>query len=146
MSDFKEEFVHIRTSEFLVEDGEDEELFNEGTYGAALATYLENELNKRGYMGGAILEDWGYWIGVDDEKEPQKAVLDMGVYCSGNANKTVMEYVVVVGGPKLKKWNWSKFKFISLEPQLIKLQTILKDILKSAPNTEILSISDVMPI
>ncbi len=145
MTDFQEEFIHIRTTEFLVEDGEEEKLFNEGTYGAALSTYLEVELNKHGYSGGAILEDWGYWIGVEDENDDQKGVLEAGVYCFDDESKDVMEYVVVVAGHKLKKWNWSKFKFVSLVPQLVKLQAIIKAILKSAPKTEILSISDDMP-
>jgi hypothetical protein len=144
MTELKEEFIHIQTTRFLVEPGEDEEIFNEGTYGAALSTYLEIELNKRGYTGGAICEDWGYWLGVSHPENPN-TVLQAGVYCPNGENENPMEYVVLVMTHKTKKWVWSKFKFVSFAPKIVKLQADIRDILNNAPETKVLSVSDDMP-
>ncbi len=142
---FTEEYIRVRTSEFLVKPGEDEEIFNEGTYGDAFSTYLEIELNKVGYSGGAVLEDWGYWLGVSKDSDDPKALLQIGVYCLNEKDENPMEYVALVTGLKTKRWDWSKFKFVSFEHLLVKLQTDLKEIIQKAPKTEIVSITDDMP-
>ena len=144
MSEIKEEYIHVETTQFLVEPNEDEEIFNEGTYGAALSTYLEIELNKLGYTGGAICEDWGYWIGVSHPEDP-KMVLEAGVYCPKRKNENPMEYVIVVMTHKTKRWVWSKLKSISIAPMILQLQEDIRNILDSAPETKVLSISDDMP-
>lgn len=41
---FEEEFIHIKTTEFLVLPNETEEFVNEGMYGKALSGYLSEEL------------------------------------------------------------------------------------------------------
>ena len=144
MTDLNEEFIHIQTTRFLVEPGEDEEIVNEGMYGAALSTYLETELNKRGYVGGAVGEDFGYWLGFSHPDAPL-AKLEMAVYCPGRKNETPMQYVVLVMTHKTKKWVWSKWKSISFAPMIAKLQADVRDILANAPETTVLSISDDMP-
>lgn len=145
MSTFTEEYIRLRTEKFLVKPGEDEEIFNEGTYGDAFSTYLELELNKFGYSGGAVLEDWGYWLGVSHDTKDPKAVLQIGVYCLNGKDENPMEYVAVVTGMKTKRWDWSKFKFVSFEHLLIQLQVDLKEIIRKARETEIISITDYMP-
>jgi len=142
---FEEEFIRVRTSKFLVEPGEDEEVYNEGTYGAAFSTYLEIKLNERGYSGGAICEDWGYWIGVKNVSKDLKSLLQIGVYCLNGRDENPMEYVAVVTGIKLRRWDWSKFKFISMEPLLVELQDDLREIIAKAPDTKILSMTPDMP-
>lgn len=144
MSEIKEEYIHIQTTHFLVEPNEDDEIFNEGMYGAALSTYLEIELNKRGYTGGAICEDWGYWLGVSHSEDP-KTVLEAGVYCLNRKNENPMEYVVVVMTHRTKRWIWSKLKSVSIAPLIAMLQAGIRDILQNAPETKVLSISDDMP-
>ena len=144
MTDLNEEFIHIQTTRFLVEPGEDEEIVNERMYGAALSTYLETELNKRGYDGGAVGEDFGYWLGFSHPDAPL-ATLEMAVHCPSLRNETPMEYVVVVMTHKTKRWVWSKLKSISFAPAIKKLQADLREILAKAPETKVLSISDDMP-
>jgi hypothetical protein len=41
-------FILIRSTKFPVLPGEKEELVNEGTYGKALAGYLQKKLKERG--------------------------------------------------------------------------------------------------
>ena len=56
-------FIHIRSTRFPILPGEEEELLNEGTYGKALAEYLQAELAKRGYDAPFVCcEDWGWWV------------------------------------------------------------------------------------
>jgi len=42
-------FIHIRSEQFPILPGEEEELVNEGMYGKALVTYLQEHLTDRGY-------------------------------------------------------------------------------------------------
>jgi hypothetical protein len=42
-------FIHVRSAKFPILPGEREELVNDGTYGKALAEYLQKELTDRGY-------------------------------------------------------------------------------------------------
>jgi len=144
MTALNEEFIHIQTTRFLVEPGEDEEIVNEGMYGAALSTYLKTELTKRGYDSCSVAEDFGYWLGVSHPDTPL-ATLEMAVYCPGRKTETPMKYVVLVMTHKTKKWVWSKWKSISFAPAIAKLQADVRDILANAPETIILSISDDMP-
>jgi len=144
MKDIKEEFIHIQTSRFLVEPDEDDEIVNEGMYGAAISTYLETELNKRNYEGGAVSEDFGYWLGFSHPDAPL-AKLEVTVHCPNGRNQNPMEYVILVMTHRTKRWVWAKFKSISFEPAILKLQADVRDILKNAPETKILSISDDMP-
>ena len=39
-------FIHIKSSKFPILPGEEDELVNEGTYGKALALYIESELKR----------------------------------------------------------------------------------------------------
>ena len=144
MADIQEEYIHIQTTRFLVEPNEDAEIVNEGMYGAALSTYLEEELKKGGYIGRAVGEDFGYWLGFSRAEDP-KASLEMAVYCPSRKNQNPMEYVVLVMTHKTKRWVWSKFKYVSFEPLVLQFQQDVKAILKAAPETKIFSISDDMP-
>ena len=144
MSNIKDEFIHIQTTRFLVEPNEDEEIVNEGMYGAALSSYLEQELNKRGYSGKVVAEDFGYWLGFSRAEDP-KSSLEMAVYCPSRKNQNPMEYVVLVMTHKTKRWVWSKFKHMSFAPLVAKFQQDVKAILEAAPGTKILSLSDDMP-
>ena len=54
-----------RSAKFPVLPEEDGELVNEGTYGKALAQYLEARLKERGYDSPFICcEDWGWWVQI----------------------------------------------------------------------------------
>ena len=62
-------FIHIKFAKFPVLPGEEQELYNEGTYGKALAQYLESRLKERSYDVPFIgCEDWGWWVAVRDPK------------------------------------------------------------------------------
>ena len=69
----------------------------------------------------------------------------MGVYCPSRKNQNPMEYVVLVMTHRTKRWVWSKLRSISIGPAVVKLQADVRDILKTAPQTDILSIADDMP-
>jgi hypothetical protein len=54
------QFILIRSSAFPILPGEEGELVNEGTWGKALAVYLQSRLQERGYDAPFICcEDWG---------------------------------------------------------------------------------------
>lgn len=58
-------FIHIKAPKFPVLPGEEQELVNPGTYGKALAQYLETRLTERAHAVPFICcEDWGWWVEV----------------------------------------------------------------------------------
>jgi len=66
-------FIHIKSEKFPVLPGEDAELVNEGTYGKALAQYLEARLRERAYeVPTYCCEDWGWWIRPDTRFSPAR--------------------------------------------------------------------------
>lgn len=60
------EFLHIRTDQFPVLPGEEDELVNPGTYGKAFAMYLQAQLTQAGYRCPLVCcEDWGWRVSVE---------------------------------------------------------------------------------
>jgi hypothetical protein len=101
-------FKHIKSSKFPILPGEEDELVNAGTYGKALALYIESELKKKSYAVPFICcEDWGWWV----EIACQPFSLGVCVYSSAyliNEN----ELCVAVGQTPGRTWSWKKFKMV----------------------------------
>ena len=99
-------FIHIKSTKFPVLPGEDGELVNEGTYGKALAQYLEMRLKERSYPVSFICcEDWGWWI----EIKGLPFVTGVCIYATGNLPDT-NELCVAVDSAPGKRWSWSRFQ------------------------------------
>jgi hypothetical protein len=79
--------------------GEDDELVNEGTYGKALAQYLEAKLKERGYDVPFICcEEWEWWGQI----RGQPFTLGLCVY----------------GGPSLSEAQELCFTIVSEDPDI----------------------------
>lgn len=135
------QFIHIRSSKFPVLPGEEEELVNEGMYGKALATYLQEQLNKRSVDAPFVCcEDWGWWVAVDN------APFNFGVciYCVP-AEEGPVEYVCTDGAAGPRVWSWKRFRFLETAAWVARLHEDLMAIFQADADVEIVGVSDEFP-
>lgn len=135
-------FIHIRSSKFPTLPGEADELVNEGTYGKALAGYLDARLRTRGYEVPFIgCEDWGWWV----EIAGQPFALGCCVYGASDAAGGPDLCVKVSRDPE-RKWSLLKFGMIDTAPRVNKLFDDLKEVFLSDPEVRILGYPDDFPL
>lgn len=135
-------FIHIRSENFPVLPGEDEELVNEGTYGKALSEYLQEHLGARGYEVSSVdCEDWGWWV----EIEGNPVTTGVLVYATSSLPETHELCVAVTPNPG-KKWSWGRFRFVDTTAIASKLQADLTAILESDPAVEVLGFPEAFPL
>ena len=131
-------FIHIRSAKFPVLPGEREELVNEGTYGKALAIYLQEKLAERGYDAPLVCcEDWGWWV----ELKGAPFVFGACVYSAAGNNEPV-EFVCTDGASGARKWSWRQLKFIDTTPWVEKLHDDLMGIFDADSAIEIVGINE----
>ncbi|HWM91249.1 MAG TPA: hypothetical protein VN493_10815 [Thermoanaerobaculia bacterium] len=133
-------FIQIRSTKFPILPGEEEELLNEGTYGKALAEYLQAELTKRGYDAPFVYcEDWGWWVEL-------KAPFTFGVCIySGPKEDGPVEYVCTDGAQGGRVWSWRKLGFIDTSPFVARLGEDLMAIFQADPDIETTGTTDEFP-
>jgi hypothetical protein len=107
-----ERSITIRSDKFPVLPGEEEEIYNDGMFGKALALYLKENFEQRGYIVPSYgAEDWGWYI----EIECFEVVLEYCIYCYA-LGEGLNEYCISEGPVKSKVWLWSKFKYVETKP------------------------------
>jgi hypothetical protein len=135
-------FIHIRSARFPILPGETEELVNEGTYGKALAEYLQTHLQQRGYSVPFICcEDWGWWV----EIKGQPFSLGCLVYRASDANEKP-EMCVSVSREAGRQWCWARFRVIDSTERVNQLGRDLRSVLSSDPEIEILGEPEEFPL
>lgn len=135
-------FIHIKSAKFPVLPGEEEELVNEGTYGKALAEYLEAKLKDRGYdVPFVCCEDWGWWV----EIRGQPFTLGLCVYGGPDLAGT-QELCFTISEEPGRRWSWSRFRFIDTTSRVEKLFTDLKMILADDPDIQVLGYPSGFPL
>ena len=128
-------FIHIRSAKFPILPGEEEELVNEGTYGKALALYLQEHLKGRGYDAPSICcEDWGWWVDLKNAPFAFGACI-----YSGPPNEGALDLYCTDGAPALKKWSWRQFRFLDTTPYVDKLHSDLVAIFEADPEVQVIS-------
>jgi hypothetical protein len=96
-------FIHIKSAKFPILPGEEDELVSEGTYGKALARYLEARLKDRGYDVPFICcEDWGWWV----EIRGQPFSLGLCVY---KFAEETQELCFTISREPGRRWSWTRF-------------------------------------
>lgn len=134
-------FIHIKSAKFPVLSGEEEEIFNEGTYGKALAEYLQIKLTERGYTVPFVCaEDWGWWV----ELSLTSIRSGVCIYAIPETSDPI-EYICTDGFNGDKKWSWSKFRFIDIKPMAAKLFDDLNDIFTKDPEVTVVEITEDFP-
>lgn len=135
-------FIHIKSAKFPVLAGEDEELVNEGTYGKALAQYLEARLAERGYSVPFICcEDWGWWV----EIEGYPVVTGVCVYAMEDLPQSEELVVAVAPEPGLRR-SWRRFRRVDTTEIATKLQATLVDVFTADPEVEVLGLPEIFPL
>lgn len=135
-------FVHIRSAKFPILPGEAEELVNEGTYGKAVAEYLQTKLRERGYDAPFICcEDWGWWV------ELKGAPFAFGVCIySAPRERDVVDFVCADSTLGPRKWSWKKFRFVETAPYVGRLLENLESIFETDDAVELVGIFDEFPL
>jgi hypothetical protein len=136
-----DKFIHIKSTRFPILPGEREELVNEGTYGKALAEYLQVKLRERGYdVPFVCCEDWGWWV------ELKSAPFAFGVCIySGPEESGPVEYACTSGVAAARCWSWRKFRFVDTTPWSDKLHEDLMAVFRADDEVQIVGVSDEMP-
>lgn len=135
-------FIHIKTAKFPVLPGEDDELVNEGTYGKALALYLEERLKEKSHRVPFICcEDWGWWV----EIEGHPFTTGVRIYATENLAES-HELCVAVAPDPGQRWSWSRFRFVDTTKVAKKLFADLNQIFTSDPEVETLGHTQEYPL
>ena len=137
-----DKFIHIRSTRFPILAGEEEELVNEGTYGKALAEYLQAKLQARGYVAPFICcEDWGWWV------ELKSAPFAFGVCIySGAKEDGPVDFACTEGATGPRKWSWKRFRFIDTAPWVSRLHDDLLAIFEADEGVEVVGVSSDFPL
>ena len=137
-----QKFIHIKSAKFPVLPGEKEELVNDGTYGKALAEYLQVRLDQRGYNAPFVCcEDWGWWVELKD------APFAFGVCIySGQERNDPVDYVCTDGATGPRKWSWKKLHFIDTLPWVERLHEDLISIFKDDEDVEVVGVFEEFPL
>jgi hypothetical protein len=126
----------FRSSTFQIEPGEDEEV-NPGIYGRQLALWLKGQLESRGEpVVDVIPEDFGWcvrcqirpfllWIGCGSVMEPSQA--------PPTAESVVWHCFPVAEAPLISRF----FKKHNMEPELSRMDGLLREILGSEPTIQL---------
>ena len=137
-------FIYIRSSKFPILSGEKEELANDGTYGKALAVYLQERLSGRGYdVPFVCCEDWGWWVELKTAPFTFGVCIYSGPWDDGDGPN---EFVCTDGATGPRKWSWQQFRFVDTASWVQKLHEDLLDIFSSDEEVEILGISEEFPL
>ena len=105
-------FIHIKAAKFTVLPGEEGELVNPGTYGKALAQYLEACLKEKAYEVPFICcEDWGWWV----EIKGLPFATGVRVYATSGLPENHELCVTVTPAPG-PRWSWRRFRPIDTTP------------------------------
>lgn len=133
--------IHIKAPKFPVLPGEDLELYNEGTYGKALAQYLQEHLKNQYSVPSVGCEDWGWWV----EVEGQPFTMGVCVYATKNL-PTTHELCVAISPQPGRRWSWSRFRFVDSTPIVTKLFEDVVAIFKADPEVEVLGYPEAYPL
>lgn len=134
-------FIHIKSAKFPVLPGEEEEVVNEGTYGKALAEYLEVRLKERSYdVRFNCCEDWGWWV----ELGGQPFVFGVCIYTVPDYLET-QELCLAVRPQPGRCWSWRHFRSVDAAPPVNQLFADLQALLADDPDVELLGLTEAIP-
>ena len=136
-------FIHIQSSKFPILPNEEVELVNDGMYGKALALYLQEKLNERGYDSPFVCcEDWGWWV------ELQSAPFAFGVCIHAwlDANNRLQDFACCDSVSKDRQWSWKRLWFVDTREWSNRLYADLMDIFQVDPEIQIVAESTDFPL
>jgi hypothetical protein len=132
-----DKYIHIRSAKFPILPGEEEQLVNPGMYGKALAEYLRERLNQRGYDGPFVCcEDWGWWV----ELKGAPFTFGVCIYCDSEGHRDgPLDLFCTDGATAGRCWSWRKLRWVDTAPWSEKLYADLLAIFKADGEVEILN-------
>lgn len=134
-------FIHIRSDKFPILPGEENELVNPGTYGKALAQYLQRKLTEKEYDAPFVCcEDWGWWV----ELKGVPFAFGVCIYSRSAGNGTV-DYVCTDGAAGPRRWSWKRMRFIATRPWAQKLHEDLMAVFQADEQVALLGVTEDFP-
>jgi hypothetical protein len=134
-------FIHLKTAKFPILPGEDEELVNDGTYGKALALYLQTKLQALGYEPSLVCcEDWGWWITLSGFP----FTFGVCIY-SLPADDNPTQFVCSDGATGSTAWSWKSWRFLDTTPAVDKLHADLLATFRADNEIEIVGVTEEFP-
>lgn len=125
--------IEIRTRKFPILDGEKEEIVNEGIFGRAICIYLKERLLAKGLkVPFFCAEDWGWWLEVEDGDFK----MGLCIYSDPDFQDFPQRYAIMSSLDSGKKWSWSKFRFIDISDQILKIFATVENIFCEDPEIE----------
>lgn len=135
-------FIQINSAKFPILPGEKEEQVNDGSYGKALAEYLQVKLSERGYDAPFVCcEDWGWWV------ELKGAPFAFGVCIySASEKKDPVDFVCTGGTTVPRKWSWKRLRFVDTTPWVERLHEDLISVFKADEDVQIVGVFEDFPL
>ena len=135
-------FVHITSTKFPIPPGEKEELVNQGTYGKALAEYLQRKLTDRGYTSLFFCcEDWGWWV----ELSGAPFVSGVCIYSQVEQDQLV-DFVCACDPDEGRKWSWRQFRLVDTSSWVLKLRNDLLAVFQTDGDVRIVGMYKEFPL
>lgn len=124
-------YVIINSGLFPVLKGEDEELINPGTYGKALAVFIREQLEAKGYNFSFIVcEDFGWWV------EFKGLPFHLGIICRVLPDKND-NFLCGLSIEEGKVWSWKRFWFVDTTNVIKSIKSDILTIFNNTDGTEI---------
>ncbi|HBE67084.1 MAG TPA: hypothetical protein DDW52_02945 [Planctomycetaceae bacterium] len=129
-------FIHVRSPMFPRLAGEKEETVNEGTYGKALAEYLEKGLSAAGYsVPFSCCEDWGWWV----EIKGAPFAFGVCIYSYEREGSDLIDYYLCSGATSENVWSWRKLRWLPTGERSGRLHRDLVRLFSEDTNIELLA-------
>lgn len=134
-------YVLISSQKFPILPGERGELVNEGTYGKALAQYLQAKLKEHAYdVPFVCCEDWGWWVEV-------RAPFTCGVLVHSEPQGAgPVRFVCAFDPLRGRKWSWSKFRFVDASAWMGKVYEDVVEVFRADKDVQIVGVYDEFPL
>ena len=115
----------IESSRFPILEGEKQELVNDGMFGKALCTYLQERLPPAGLPVPFFCnEDWGWWL----QTERNGFRLGLCIYSDPGADADPERYALMPSLQSPRQWSWSRFRWIDRSEDVLAFINSLADL------------------
>ena len=138
-------FYRIHSTHFLIQPGEDEKIINEGMYGLALSSFLQQKLRGLGYQVPFFLaEDWGWWVEI--KGLPFRCGLCIYAGKLDPSINAPSQWVIYRDTPaKTRIWSWRRLKYLEISSEVARLDQNLRAVFQSDPHIKLIEITSEMP-
>lgn len=127
---------------FPILEGEKQELVNDGMFGKALCTYLQERLPSAGFSVPFFCnEDWGWWL----QTERSGFCIGLCIYSDPDADADPERYALMPSLQSPRQWSWLRFRWIDRSEDVLAIIDALEQIFTSDPEIHAVTRHDDIP-